>query len=369
MSNEPKPLTKTEIDKKRQTYIIFIVIGVLIILIAAGLLVYALYFNKKDPGTPCNGNNQCTDTQVCTSGYCTEIRCTKTTDCNSSVGNICSNGFCYPKPCTAQTSCPNLAVCSNGFCVSFDQPCFNTKDCRNGTLPCLGATGMTGVTGSTQGRCAQCDGQNLCTNNGTCSNKKCYSTCNNTNQMCPTGSQCVQNHCCTPGNYPAVCDDKNPCTVAGSFCVNGHCGCVKGSRGDICLIDADCAQGVCKTGKPNVCVNSTDACLSNFGNGTFACPVTTPYCNQGKCSTSTLGAPCDRFRENTETPLYNACNLLYPSTVPSGGADIPSEVYYCVNKVCQENAGTRGQTCTVRNDCEFRADIDCVNTVCTVVSN
>jgi hypothetical protein len=350
-------IQNTDDSSTRDWYIIWLILAIIMFLIALGLTFYAFFYNTPNPLTPCTSNGQCAANQSCVDKYCTDRTCTKTSDCDTTIGEACVAGYCAPKLCQTSATCPgtgaNQSVCSkNGECVRIGGTCTSNNDCFQGNLVCVKGTGITGA-------CAQCATSADCPNNGTCSNGVCFSSCSSSTN-CGAGNICVRNACCPGGTYNTVCNSQNPC-AAGQFCVNGSCGCVRGERLSKCVSKEDCASGNCNNG---YCLNENDECGFNYNTSgvpsAITCNIKTPYCGNGTCSSSSLGAPCSSFREQSSVPTFQACN---PFVVP-GGPSPPSEVYYCINQVCQSKPGDRGASCTAKGDCNAGLNFVCVNGFC-----
>src|SRR4030042_1442910 len=77
--------------------------------------------------------------------------------------------------------------------------------------------------------------------------------------------------------------------------IDSVCRCTPGQLLEPCTNNNDCASGLCGiTELGQVCIPMGGECISNY-NGTGGiriCPVSRPYCVNGTCSTTSLGAVC-----------------------------------------------------------------------------
>lgn len=348
------PVQNTDDTSTRDWYIIWLILAIIVFLVALGLIFYAFFYMSPDPLTPCKSNGQCAANQSCVDNYCEDRTCTKSSDCKTNIGETCVAGYCTPQACVTSANCIGGSVCAkNGECVEQGIQCGSNSDCYQQNLVCVKGTG-------TSGACAQCATSADCPNNGTCSNGVCFSSCN-ASTNCGEGNICIRNSCCPGGFYNAVCNEDTPC-ADGQFCVNGACTCVRGETLNTCLSGDDCASGNCQEG---YCLAPNGTC--GFNRGTKNRPSSlicrdskNPYCSNGTCSSSSLGAPCSLFREETDTNTFQACNPFVEPGEPSP----PSEVYYCVNRVCQTTPGSFGANCTEDGDCNTGLNFICVGGTC-----
>lgn len=333
-------------NKNNIWLLLAIIFGIILLIIA----IVGIWYAAANPSTQtsCTNINQCTPTEICSNGVCMEQLCTLNIDCP--IGQVCSNNFCTELTCINNTDCPNGSVCANQGCVSAPTgTCLSSTDCQNGTFIC------------NNGRCVQCQTDSDCANSGICGiDGICYPNCDAVyvNAVCQNGDVCIDDFCCPNISYgpkaslngdssvfrPDICDEMAACN-SGAYCVNNKCTCAPGRYMDVCIVSSDCASNNCIAG---LCANSNDVCLYNNISDTSMpgyCPNTSPYCANGTCSTSAIGAPCFCFvsePHNTQSicSKYNSCNDFGNDTVS-----------YCVNNVCSITPGGPNAMCTSNSDC------------------
>lgn len=185
---------------------------------------------KLAKGQNCQAANQCS-TGFCVDGSCCESACTGSCmACNGAL-TIAQSGTCAAV--TAGTDPDNNCADQGASSCGTDGKCDGSGKCRKygPTAVCAAAT----CSGSTQTNAKTCDGNGVCSSNGTtnCSPYVC------------SGSQCG-----------ASCSGSTGC-VSGSFCTSGTCQGQK-SNGATCGSAQECTSGFCVDG---VCCNST--CTGN----------------------------------------------------------------------------------------------------------
>lgn len=222
---------------------------------------------------PCNDDNACTGTDVCTDGHCLGTLTPAAAACNAGDGNLCNgiercdptNGACVTSPLV----CEDGNVCTTDACDP-QQGCTytdNTNPCDDGnacTAPDVCQAGTcVGIDTQAAIDCRQGDG-NVC--NG-------IEQCNTATGACEAA--------------PLVCDDGNPCIAATCHpedgCrytfLNGPC-----DDGDACTSQGECMNGVCLTTPTPVAQSCNDG---NACNGVETCDAATGACM------STDGLDCD----------------------------------------------------------------------------
>jgi hypothetical protein len=172
---------------------------------------------SKSNGTACNDGNACTRTDTCQSGTCTgasPVTCTASDQCH--LAGVCD---------TATGICPNPAK-ANGSSCSDGSACTSSDTCQSGA--CVA------------GPPAQCDDNNVCTNDGCAAASGCWHTplfgpCND-GSVCTSQDACSNGVCvggplswpgCTAphsvGHYKHSCSDANsddPITLDDVDCIN-----------------------------------------------------------------------------------------------------------------------------------------------------
>lgn len=267
-------------------YIIIITISFVFILVVI-ILVLGLYFrfNNRSSTTTCSDNrsnvmtsgchqhSDCPDNFICSSdNVCIPMgKCLNDQDCLS-LGQVCVKGTC--QQCEKDAQCPIGYLCSSGKCIS--RTCSTHKDCPDSSI-CI---------------------------NGLCSPKSCQDV-----RSCDSGEACmpVGDHgtkICIPVNKP--CINKYDCFGGSLPCHNGLCRqCINSSD---CPDDSFCMMGVCN----NVCLNSSQ------------CPSDKPFCIDGKCYSTPIGASCNSTLSCRNNNKYNL---------------------YCVNNMCSPTNGQLGDRC------------------------
>ena len=342
----------------------FAIVFLLLALIAAFFIfLYLLFWKPTTPSVPCNDESNCTTTQACLNGVCTEITCSSDADCNTIFDNgRCVESKCYALTCINGNDCPDTAACvSTGTvgtvgrsCVTVGAGCTNNTQCKG--LSCIGATS------SSPGTCQQC-GSNLdCPVGQACTAGVCRFPVldqvspglinipsvgqANGNVLAPPGFFCPASTCATMGTEPLVCNTSTPCPDTCPFCINNVCRCTPGILYEPCSTNTDCESQQClATDSGKVCAPPQGQCVFNYNNSPCVgcCPVTAPYCTvAGVCSTVSLGAICG----SADLPV-NMC--ADPTSL--GAAGVPGLApngmgFFCVNGTCTETPGPLNSLCS-----------------------
>ncbi len=342
-------------------------------------------------GEPCSDNNSCTVDDVCTSQglcqpgensmecptaddpvedkdlacreyYCDDVQgckwrpisgsCDDSNPC--SLGDYCSGGICYSGPTTdlcndnktcTTDSCIAYVGCRNdpreGPCEDYD-PCTENdhcdsgecvgtpKNCEDGNIctqnwcePGIGCDSLN-LTGG------DCNDNNLCTVNDTCSNGQCLGSTRDCTDYFPGGGEntCTTDSCnpltgCEYTNNTNFCNDGNACTV-NDVCSGGQCT----GTARICNDYNDCTEDTCDpsnaaepcgfrqyTQAEGVRCNAdedgctvSDTCYDGacHAGGTADCTGISDQCNEGYCLSTTF----DSYTCETDSTVYEGdiCN-------------------------------------------------------------
>ncbi len=332
-----------------------VMIVICLILLGIGLFFMVYGFTHKNQDPQCSGAGQCPPQTACVNGFCEAKTCSKQSDCDSYQS--CVEGFCFNNDCQTNSDCNIFpgTVCANNLCVPLDQDCKANVDCFGGTA------GLFCVSG----KCKQCGAASDCNTEdyrycGT--DGICYPSCANrsaTTCVGTVGNICVGDTCCTTKPTQGGCSGGNLCTESGTYCVNRFCGCAKGLLGDICAQGSDCVSNTCVG---STCVPTNATCRWNFDPSRTTqesghCPTAAaPYCANGLCGTTTLGAPCLSYNNQgipTNSPnYYLACNIwVDPASKPPPSNPGAVQASYCINNVCQRDPGWLGDRCSGPSDC------------------
>ena len=209
---------------------------------------------NKDPGTPCNDGNLCTQTDTCMSGICTGtnlVICTASDQChgvgtcNPSSGTCSNPNVLDGTPCNDGNACTSPDQCVSGTChagpavpVDDGNPC-TTDACS----PTAGVSNQPVAAGTPCTDGDVCNGTELCNDFALClagaplpvsdGNPCTADTCdpatgNIAHQplaagtACPDGNLCNGDETCSasvtclPGTPPVI-SDGDPCTT--DYCV------------------------------------------------------------------------------------------------------------------------------------------------------
>lgn len=327
--------------------LIFLIIAISMLM--AGVL-YLVYWRPTIHDRTCESTNNCDINQICEAGFCKEIICESDTDCPN---GICINAYCTAYKCRIGNDCPTGTACVDGYCHKLGATCVSNSDCNN--LSCLNTV------------CVQCLSDSNCPTGQGCFNQACRypyegetgtnlinytsSAQNNGNITAPPGYFCTGTICGTGTNNQDYiqCQNNELCPSSCPFCVNSVCRCTIGEITESCRANADCITGLCDNG---TCVPIGGECVNNFDSKSISCtnccPVSAPYCVNGKCSNLSLGAICG-VTGLPDDLCNNPMSLGAPGVtgVTSNGMG-----FFCVNGICQETPGGLNEQCTP-GSCEF----------------
>ena len=282
---------------------------------------------KKDNGTVCGGNNQCTSA-FCVDMVCCNVACSGTCQSCSLAGNrgTCSfvdAGTDPANECSGNggadvcdgagmcleangTSCSNGSECASGFCadgVCCDQLCDGL--CQACSVAKTGGTNGTcgKVTANTDPN-SECSGSLDCNGSGACEAKLTNGSPCTVAGEC-SSNQCVDGVCCnnacsgtcsacsaalkgsgpdgTCGPIANNTDPQNEC--AGALDCNGASACESAQAdGSSCTVAGECSSGFCVD---NVCCNT-------------ACSGTCQACSAAKIGAGGVNGTCDDIENNTD---------------------------------------------------------------------
>jgi Cys-rich repeat protein len=336
---------------------LFLLVAIVLIIIA--IFVYMLVWKPSQPAPSCSSNLNCGNGQVCSNGACTEIICSSNNDCGGN-GN-CVNSYCLYNSCTNGQECAQDEACVNGQCTKINQSCNSSSDCK--------------VKFCSNNQCVQCLQNSDCPTGQGCLSGACRFPTPETvaptgsvvipvvapgNLLAPSAVMCNSAAC---GQTPTPCSADQPCPSGCGFCASGFCKCTPGQLYESCVSNNDCASGVCSASL-KICIGSHGQCARNYDgtdpNNPNNCTINSPYCVDGLCTASSLGAPC-AFGPGMSTPADICRN---PGALGSNlKATADSAGYNCVNGFCQQEAGLLNQQCT-SGSCEVFSsnNLVCVNT-------
>jgi hypothetical protein len=295
--------------------------------------------------------------------------CQSATDCPKGWQCVgLSSGKGCLKPCQAPDDCATGWTCWGGACTPAGFAC---KGCA--VKPCeAGKTCDTAVSyecAEPTALCSACSYDWECGPDAAChslsvGDRRCVPRCSE--GACPSGSTCTTDpgsrfEVCAPSSAGSCCFEADPadCTSACGTCPAGKPQC-KGTICVACLVDTDCAQGIC------------DAILN-------VCKAEGPQCPTGKVFNPTVGGctqcavdsdcaafggTCDANGNCTQGGVCATCAAPYPACVKVD-AD-----YYCVQCAADADCGLGGTcnpetyacsggTVTPTEKCEL--DTDCTN--------
>lgn len=376
--NAPPPPPK----KSRTGLIIGLVIGGIVVLGAAAVAIWLIFFRNRgttptnpgtNPGTggttSCTLDSQCSAGRFCISGSCalSPSSCTSSAQCGTGGGRYCSTitNSCQAA-CTTDAQCTTLnamATCntstgqcqmpSGGGCVS-NTDCASNETCSGGVCvtvtvgldqncsasPCL--SGLTCYQNFCRNTCtitADCTGGRVC-QSGAC----VPSNLQGVGGVCTTTSECQSGLNCTNGgtcqNPTTACTNLTEC-AQGLVCTANTCVAPNGGLGTAC---AGLGQGSCNSGF--VCTNGSCQLPVTAGLGQSC--VSTPcsdglFCNQeGVCGNGFGVANGNACSSSTQCNFGSYCNS---AGVCTAGAPRPS------GTACSSYGGT---------DCNFL--LQCINT-------
>jgi hypothetical protein len=221
----------------------------------------------------------------------------------------CASGFA---DCTAAAGC-ETALGTNTNCASCENTCTNT----NGQNSCAGGAGSYDCAPTCSTGFASCDGNpdNGCersvttlTDCGSCGNPCSQS---NATASCAGGSCTIAScnagyaDCNTGGGCETQLGTTSSCSACGNACTNPHgaTSCTGAPGSFDCSPTCDSGWGSCDANPDNGCETSLTT-TTNCGICGRACSGSTPYCNNGSCSStppsicsSGSWAFCDDFQD------------------------------------------------------------------------
>lgn len=308
-----------------------------------------------------SGTVDCTGVN-CVNGTCSQINCTKDSDCKTSkvpaglvscnvpLGVQCSSdgdcstwtcendGDCPPLSCGADSDCPPGAKCQGNMCQDV----------------CQGEKGAKVCTGLCQDSVCACKPSNGCPGAGTiCDASGSFGTC--------AGGACQYNGL-VPANdnweLAATCSADTQC-ASGQTCQSGEC---------TCQTDTDCAQvgGACLNG---TCGQTTTFCMpKGWGGRMWGRTGCTRNGTQLTCQTGQCGQGSSAALQCTD--LAKGINLtatgvtFFEGTWDSNGTD-----YWDISLVNGYNVGMAIDACgpgTAKASCILAGEtVDPKNIGCT----
>ena len=358
---------------------------------------------------PCDDSNACTLTDLCAGGLCVGAT---SPDCDD--GNLCTTDSCDPlsgcqhtdntHPCSDDDLCTQDDLCAEGSCVPgaavscddsnpcTDDSCDAAAGCvyQDNTDPCDDGNACTTGDACGGGLClggaaADCDDQDLCTDDGCDPSQGCVFTINSApcddGSVCTTGDHCHLGSCissgiltcedsnpCTDDScHPSsgcqfspnaeACDDLNPCTT-GDFCELGVC--LGGDTLD-CGDEVDCTQDSCDPFMGCVHTPMHVLCADDI-------PCTVDVCGEAGCTHEPDHGACDDAVDCTvdacgqagceHQPDDGACEDGDPCTLDACAVDAGCEHVLTVDyDIDPDNCGSCGHQCEADEICE---DGDCV---------
>jgi hypothetical protein len=276
------------------------------------------------PGKPC-----VVGATVCegTSATCAETTRLQANGSPCGLGNVCLDGIC--STCQAGLECPlpSANPCKLGSieCGTGRPECTEAGNAPNGTTCGQGMVCRDGA-------CTACQAGDSCVPANPCHDGTLdctggpASTCKDSGQEKPAGSQCGANKVCGPTGECVACTAGMACELPDGPCKLGKLECSTGvpvcvasgnaPNGKACGSGRVCREGSCETcgeGMPcapeNKCHSGTLSCSSgtpvcrdtgvNLRNGTEC--GTNRFCSNGSCAACTPNMPC--------TPDNNPCRV------------------------------------------------------------
>lgn len=303
-----------------------------------------MFWKPKPSSITCDTNTNCGINQICKAGYCIEQLCTTNTDCDGN--GLCINSYCTTFNCLNGNNCPTGTACVQGSCIKTGNSCLSNNDCHG--LSCMNQI------------CVQCLSDQNCSIGQGCFDQSCRypydnetrpntityasSAQNNGNITAPSGYFCSATICGTGINStdPIVCGEIGLCPSSCPFCINSVCRCIPGQNLEPCSTNSDCISGICSH---NICIPSGGDCSANYNptGGTEVCSISKPYCVNGICSTTSLGAICGA----TGMPFDLCNNPQSLGVVGQTGIVQNGFGMFCINGTCQLNPGHLNDQCTI----------------------
>ena len=234
--------------------------------------------NAAQDGLTCDDSDACTQIDTCGNGSCRgsdPIVCAALDDCHDA--GVCNpaNGTCSDPvkhdgvTCDDNDACTQTDACSSGFCTGNNPVICTASDQCHVAGTCDPANGACSNPAKQDG--ATCNDNNACTQTDTCSSGTCTGgnpvVCSASDQ-CHSAGTCdpVTGNCSNPNQADGTpCNDNSNCT-AGDMCVSGLClgdlpGCGDGLMDPTCgeqcddgnTQDRDGCTASCAVEAPTVC--------------------------------------------------------------------------------------------------------------------
>ncbi|TNE49140.1 MAG: hypothetical protein EP343_12730 [Deltaproteobacteria bacterium] len=289
-----------------------------------------------EPKPECEFNSDCSSkAQKCTSGKCTDIKCTTNDDCRGGWYCNPSSAKCQATPaveCQADSDCKNSEKCElDGKCVPKPE-CESNSDCKDTAKPeCKG------------GKCQEksCTADTDCGDKEECKDSKCQekpvecttnTDCKDAIRTeCNSENKCVEPTCSTD----ADCKDTNR-----SLCLGGKC--VEDSGKDV---GEACERGKVRCKSKFLCYQKDPQ--DPKGVCSPPCTPTSPSCESGKvCKPTTAlqeGGVC--VDKTGGKALGEECDDQNPCEVDMDCREWKGK------KVCQRPCDPAKQDCGTKNEC------------------
>jgi hypothetical protein len=241
---------------------------------------------------PCDDGNKCTSADICQGGQCVGTGQATCDDFNPCTTDTCDaqNGCLHSlntHPCNDNNACTKSDVCSNGVCGGEAVSCDDGNICTSDACDAQNGCTFAPIAGG-------CDDGNPCTVGDQCQAGQCQA---GTPIDCADDNPCTKDACVDGGCSHQVldgvsCNDGNECTK-NDLCVQGVC---TGEGNEACCLkDGDCDDGNDCT--KDVCLLETGQCVSQAApmNG-LSCNADSngctagDFCSNGQCQ---VGTPVD----------------------------------------------------------------------------
>ncbi len=271
-------------------------------------------------GFACQTGDQCIVGEVCAAGVCgggialncaddnpcTDDSCDPNSGClnlpNSeecfdgdycTIGDYCADALCQPGE---PADCDDQNLCTDDSCeaASGCHHLANAADCDDGNACTIGDHCESGACAGDSS--VDCDDNNVCTDDVCNVLLGCINTLNNApcddNDLCTTGDACQLGECLGAGQLP--CDDSNECTddscdaQAGCQFVPNGAGCDDSNQ---CTEDDACSGGKC--GGSMVVCNDDNPCTDDTCDSEAGClfAINSNVCDDADACTT--GDKCD----------------------------------------------------------------------------
>jgi formylglycine-generating enzyme required for sulfatase activity len=290
---------------------------------------------KQVDGSPCAGNNECSNGH-CVDKVCCNTDCTAVCTSCTRAGNALKDGACLP----ILNGSP-----SGGRCAKDTAPCGHDGMC-DGVGGCRFALAMTvcappSCTGSTLTKASTCDGLGACNGGATA--------------PCAASFKCASPTACV-----TTCGSSADC-VAGTYC-RGACQPTI-ANGGACQSNDSCTSGICSAG---ICCNmdcskttcySCDGTLTGRAAGTCY-PVASGGSSSGACMASGLCGMSGNCDGTGKCQSAVACGAMLKCDPTSGGCIPLCQGVTCgANQKCVPATGMcvsncQGVTCSANQTCD-----------------